>query len=303
MGIAPVRRVVEERDSLLAERDLLAAQVRDLRARNGAREGPLAEGRREAAPVVQILNAIEQTVPPTATPRYEAWFQKTFGVYGQAPNTQPATSWTPTEPWGARVNDRMVEIEETYAEALLQEIEIRAVPGAIVEFGVFRGAWLLRLITACERLGMHRQVVGLDSFAGLPAPSAEHDLDCWTEGDYAASLEEVAERLEVARRTNVMLVKGWFSASLPTPAVQAVREIALARIDCDLYAPAVECLDYLAGRLADRSILVFDDWTFDLAKGETRAFAEWLPRVPQYRFEFLCFNSIGHLYMRVHRAA
>jgi len=59
--------------------------------------------------------------------------------------------------------------------------------------------------------------------------------------------------------------------------VQAVREIALARIDCDLYAPAVECLDYLAGRLSDQSVLVFDDWTFDLAKGETRAFAEWLP--------------------------
>ena len=59
---------------------------------------------------------------------------------------------------------------------------------------------------------------------------------------------------------------------------------------------------YLDGRLSDGAILVFDDWTFDPAKGEMQAFAEWVERAPPYRFEFLCFNSIGHLHMRVHAA-
>jgi hypothetical protein len=35
--------------------------------------------------------------------------------------------------------------------------------------------------------------------------------DCWAEGDYAASVEEVAERLDAAHRPNVSLVKGWFN--------------------------------------------------------------------------------------------
>ena len=113
----------------------------------------------------------------------------------------------------------------------------------------------------------------------------------------------MADHLQVALRTNVALVKGWFSDTLKAEVAQTVREIAFARVDCDLYEPCVACLDYLAGRLSNGAILVFDDWTFNLAKGETRAFAEWVERRPPYRFEFLCFNSIGHLYMRVHHVS
>jgi hypothetical protein len=298
--LGPVRRVIEQRDALLAERDALAAQVADLLEINLALTRRLDDEWQAPAPVVQILNPPGAGVP-AATP-YEAWFQATFGVHGTAPNTFPATSWALSDRWGTLVNDKMVEVEEAYAETLLREIEADGVAGAIVEFGVFRGDWLLRLIRSSERLRMRRQFFGFDSFAGLPAPSSEHDLDCWAAGDYAASLEEVAEHLDVTHRANVTLVKGWFSDSLRAEPVAAIDKIALARIDCDLYQPAVECLDYLEGRLTDGAILVFDDWTFDLAKGETKAFAEWVERVSGFRFEFLCFNSIGHVYIRIHHA-
>ena len=292
-GLPPVRRLLDQRNALLREREILTSRVRELLEQNNALRTQLTEsGHQPAVPAPA----------PGATP-YEQWFASVFGVFGVSPNTFPATTWAITDPWGAQVNDRMVDIEAAYAEALLIEIETRAIPGAIVEFGVFRGEWLLRLIKACERNGIRRQIFGFDSFEGLPPPSAEHDLDCWAEGDYAAGLEEVGQHLEVARRPNVKLVKGWFSESLHADDAQAIREIAFARVDCDLYEPAVTCLDYLDGRLSDGSILVFDDWTFNLAKGETRAFAEWAERKPPYRFEFLCFNSIGHLYIRVHHAS
>ena len=77
--------------------------------------------------------------PAPAVTRYEQWFATVFGVFGLTPNTFPATSCPAEDPWGARVNDQMVEVETAYAEALLTEIEARAIPGAIVEFGVFRG--------------------------------------------------------------------------------------------------------------------------------------------------------------------
>jgi Macrocin-O-methyltransferase (TylF) len=289
-GIAPVRRLLDQRDTLLRERGMLTAQVRELLEQNTALREQLQNSGHE--PVV--------AAPVPGAMRYEQWFAGVFGIFGTAPNTMPATSWGVGDPWGAQINNQMFETEWAYAEALLQEIEARGVPGAIVEFGVFRGESLLRLIEACERLGMQRQFFGFDSFEGLSAPSAEFDLDCWTEGDYAASLEDVGRRLEVARRPNVALVKGWFNESLHSAAALAIHDIAFARVDCDLYAPAVTCLDYLSDRLSDGAILVFDDWTFELGKGETRAFAEWVERGPPFRFEFLCFNSIGHLYMRVH---
>jgi hypothetical protein len=281
-SIAPVRRLLDQRNALLRERELLTARVRELLEQNDALRG-------------QVRSSGQQ---PTAT-GYERWFAGVFGVAGIAPNTMPATSWSVGDPWGAQINNQMFETEWSYADALLREIEARAVPGAIVEFGLFRGQSLLRLIEACEQHGIHRQFFGFDSFEGLSAPSAEHDLDCFSEGDYAATLEEVARRLDVARRPNVALVKGWFSDSLKSDAARTIREVAFVRVDCDLYEPSVTCLDFLTGRLSDGAILVFDDWTFDLAKGETRAFAEWVERAPPYRFQFLCFNSIGHLYMRV----
>ena len=289
-SLAPVRRLLDQRNALLGEREGLMAQVRELLEQNNTLRTQLTRSGQEPAVPAPV---------PGAT-RYEQWFASVFGVFGFAPNTFPATTWTVSDPWGAEVNNRMVEAEAAYAESLLKEIEARAIPGAIVEFGVFRGDWLLRLIEACERNGIRRPMFGFDSFEGLPRPSAEHDLDCWSEGDYAASVEDVGRRLEVARRANVTLVKGWFNATLHATPAQGIREIAFARVDCDLYEPAVDCLEYLAGRLSDGAILVFDDWTFDLAKGETRAFAEWVERGAPYRFEFLCFNSIGHLYMRVH---
>jgi hypothetical protein len=285
--IPPVRRLRDQRTALLRDREMLTARVRELLEQNDALRAQVRNSHGEA-----------MAVAPGAG-LYEEWFTTVFGIPGVAPNTFPATTWSVTDPWGAQVNDRMVEIEGGYADALLKEIEAQAVPGAIVEFGVFRGDWLLRLIEACERNGIRRQVFGFDSFEGLPAPSMEHDLDCWAEGDYAAGLEEVGQRLGVVQRPNVSLVKGWFNDTLPAEAAQAISAIAFARIDCDLYEPAVACLEYLTGRLSPGAILVFDDWKFNLAKGETRAFAEWVRRAPPYRFEFLCLNSIGHLYLRV----
>jgi hypothetical protein len=36
--------------------------------------------------------------------------------------------------------------------------------------------------------------------------------------------------------------------------------VSIAHIDCDLYSSALDCLNFLDGRLADGAILLFDDW-------------------------------------------
>ena len=44
---------------------------------------------------------------------------------------------------------------------------------------------------------------------------------------------------------------------------------------------------------------MLDDWPHQLEVGEARAFSEWLPAVPNLRFEFLFFGTWGHFYTRV----
>lgn len=218
------------------------------------------------------------------------------------PHLDLVTSFPADSPWGEAVNEAMVRAERDYVRHLLDELDRNRVSGDIVEFGVFDGVWLSHLAACRDLLTVPRSVWGFDSFEGLPAPRPDDDLDCWHQGQYAADYDDVARRLQVHDRPWLFLEKGWFNEAFTRPHVQAVRSIAFARIDCDLYQPAVECLDYLTDRLSDGAVLVFDDWTYDPAKGETKAFLEWKAAHPAIETDFLLANSRGHLYFRVRRA-
>lgn len=229
--------------------------------------------------------------------RYEDWLARAIpGAPPPPPPGQTITAFDQASASGRAVDNREVMVWE-YAWGRTLLAGLAEVPGAIVEFGVFQGRWLEFLESTRRELGQPREIWGFDSFQGLPAPDPDRDLGCWSRGQYAADLPTVAERLKVAERPHIRLVPGWFSESLRRPEVRAIKAVAFARIDCDLHQSAAEALDFLTGRLVDGAILVFDDWPSDLDRGETRAFAEWLPR-SGLRFEFLSQNSLGHLYLR-----
>jgi hypothetical protein len=192
----------------------------------------------------------------------------------------------------------MYEAEVQYAQHLFRETAARGVTGAIVEFGVFEGRWLENLIGPALETNPSPDVWGFDSFEGLPELTAA-DLDCWEAGQYAADYQSVRARLKADQRPWLRLIKGWFKDTLKTPQVRRMGPVAYARVDCDLYEPAVETLDFLSTRLVDGAVLVFDDWTYDLEKGETRAFSEWIERVPHLKFAVLEAIGIGSLYMTV----
>ena len=229
---------------------------------------------------------------------YEQLAQQTFGEIWHSPNTWPASSFSSSSLWGTAVSNRMFEVELDLAKHLLEEIHSSGVPGAVVEFGVFEGRWLGHLIKHADSIGMHREYFGFDSFEGLPEPGPADEGLGWTKGLYSAGLDLVASRLDCANRPNVHLIKGWFCDSLPTKEAQAIGNIAYARVDGDLYESAVDCLQFLTGRLSDGAILVFDDWTFHTEKGETRAFFEWAPE-SGYIFEPIGFIGIGSFYFRI----
>lgn len=208
-------------------------------------------------------------------------------------------SWGLGHPFGDRFNEVLAKFIPFLEQNLLAEVHANGVKGDIVEFGIYQGYTLQKLIEKAEELNMGRNIYGFDSFEGLSQPSKEHDYENWEKGQYAAGYEQVAAYLKLDQRPFLKLIKGWVNETLPSPAAQAVKQIAYARIDVDIYEPSKDCLDYLSTRLSDGAILVFDDWCYASNKGETKAFMDWAKSVPHLRFEWLGQCS-WRFYLRVH---
>jgi hypothetical protein len=248
-----------------------------------------------------VEHAIDQS---TRSLDYHAWARSVFGRDVVQPGVTLASDLAPESYWGTRMHSAMVAVECEFAESLLAEIKDRAIPGDLVEFGIYQGWWINWFYERSEALGLtDRRVIGYDSFQGLSEPSREHDSTFWRAGMYSASLKEVEERVQARRRPRIRLIEGWFSDSLKTQVARGVEKIAYARIDCDIYEPARQCLEYLSNRLSDGAVLVFDDWPHAIDQGEGLAFAQWAPTVPWLRFEYLFFGTYGHLYLRVRKVA
>jgi hypothetical protein len=230
---------------------------------------------------------------------YGKWTNAVFGTAIPVPGVLFATSFASDSAWGQKAHVALLDIELEYVALLCRQIKQQDVAGALVEFGVFEGWWINFFFELSESIGLLRPIIGYDSFQGLSAPHPEHDESFWREGQYAASQDTVARDVNLANRARIKLIPGYFSDSLKSTDAVAVDKIAYARIDCDIYEPALDCLRYLGPRLSHGAVLVFDDWPYRLEVGEARAFKEWVPTVPHLCFEFLFFGTWGHFYTRI----
>ena len=231
---------------------------------------------------------------------YDDWCRAVFRQHVPVPGVRIAASWAEDSEWGLRAYNALALLECEYAAKLLAQIRDEKIEGDIVEFGIYQGWWVNFLYKTTEELGLNRRIYGFDSFEGLSDPHPEHDQAFWKKGQYACSLEQVSKNVQAALRPRLKLVKGFFEKSLRSAEALVAEKFSYVRIDCDIYPPALDCLNYLGPRLADGAILVFDDWPHLRGYGEQRAFEEWLPTVPNLEFEFLFYGAIGHFYTRVH---
>ncbi|HRK39587.1 MAG TPA: TylF/MycF/NovP-related O-methyltransferase [Burkholderiaceae bacterium] len=188
----------------------------------------------------------------------------------------------------------------TGREALWQEIgqecanssliglleESIALPGEIIELGVYRGASILRLAHAVKSAEAKKTIYACDSFEGFPDNRLTREDTSFfrpisrLKRKFTVA-QDVPDRLDAffsAYGVDGRIVKGYFENTLPT---LDIRQICFAHIDCDTYSSHIECLGYVYPRLVSGGIIVLDDYKQPKWPGATQAVDEFFADKPE----------------------
>jgi hypothetical protein len=143
----------------------------------------------------------------------------------------------------------------------------RGVPGDFVECGVYGGAQCAVMARAIMRWpGSLRRVHLFDSFEGLPLPGPE-DVE-WIDAKHLAGTslcgrESVEAHMKEWGIPPELLVyhQGWFEDTVHLQINRSfVKQIALLRLDADLYASTRICMEHLYPLLSPGGWLIVDDY-------------------------------------------
>ncbi|GAB5404488.1 MAG: hypothetical protein Aurels2KO_27190 [Aureliella sp.] len=159
--------------------------------------------------------------------------------------------------------------------------QITHLPGDVLEFGVYKGSSITRLLAFRDLLETpeSRKVIGFDAFGKFPG-----DLELLSdrefvhrfenEGGDGISDDELEMHLNNKGTTNYSLVKGDIRETIPKfledhPSLR----ISLLHVDVDVYEPTKVILDELWSRIVSGGILMLDD--YGTVEGETAAVDEF----------------------------
>lgn len=159
--------------------------------------------------------------------------------------------------------------------------KILGLPGDILEFGVYKGTSLVRLLSFRNLLeNQHsRKVYGFDIFGKFPDDLAlESDRDFVKrfedEGGHGISKEELELHFQNKGFKNYELIGGNILQTIPEfLASKPSLKIALLHIDVDVYEPTKVILEQLWERVVKGGVLMLDD--YGTIEGETRAVDEF----------------------------
>ena len=138
--------------------------------------------------------------------------------------------------------------------------------GHIVEVGSYRGGGALHLSNSCPQ----RKVIVCDSFRGFE--HLDPDLDRNFAADqFKDTSQERVEKLFRDRGRDFQVIAGFFPRSC---ADISLGPVSFVHLDADTYKSTLESLEFLAGWLIERSLIVLDDY-FRKAEGVNRAVAQF----------------------------
>jgi hypothetical protein len=149
------------------------------------------------------------------------------------------------------------------------------VDGAFVELGVYKGNSAKVLLSLCEEFG--RDLVLYDTFSGF----AQGDLQGIDSRSQASTFDDTSEAAvrEFLASDRARLVAGRFPDSLASNPVP--ESIAVAHVDCDLYAPTKAALDAFYPKLSPGGAFFVHDYFSGYWPGVRQAVDEFLVDHPE----------------------
>ena len=154
---------------------------------------------------------------------------------------------------------RLENFGECVARALADDV-----PGDVIETGVWRGGAVIYAKAVLEAHGDTERVVWVaDSFQGVPPPDEAYPADAgdthWTASELAVSPDQVRANFEKYRLWDdrVRFLEGWFKDTLPDAPIE---QLAVMRLDGDLYQSTMEALEALYPRLSPGGFVIVDDY-------------------------------------------
>jgi hypothetical protein len=162
-----------------------------------------------------------------------------------------------------------------FARAVVRE----AVPGDYAEFGIWRGGSVYLVARIWAQLGLARELLGFDSFQGLPEPDGRLDGPAIRPGLFSdVDHNEIAAFFRKQGLHRVRLIKGWFDQTIPQ---LRGRKLALCHIDADCYESVKTVLGPSWDALSPGGYLICDDFRHPECAGATVAMEEFFARRPE----------------------
>jgi O-methyltransferase len=167
--------------------------------------------------------------------------------------------------WPSRAETMIGTARMRNLRALTQRVLDEHIPGDLIEAGVWRGGACIYMRGILVAAGdKKRRVFVADSFCGLPPPNeALYPADA---GDPHHTFRQLAiSRADVEanfRRyglldDHVIFLEGWFKDTLPTAPID---QIALLRLDGDMYESTMDSLDALYHKVSPGGFVIVDDY-------------------------------------------
>ncbi|MUT65411.1 TylF/MycF family methyltransferase [Paenibacillus sp. NEAU-GSW1] len=139
------------------------------------------------------------------------------------------------------------------------------IPGDFIETGVWRGGACIFMRGFLKAHAIrNRRVFVADSFEGLPAPDPKYPIDATstfhTQDFLRVTLPEVQQNFNKYGLLDrqVTFLKGWFKDTLPTA---PITQLAIARLDGDMYSSTMDSLTHLYPKLSIGGFLIIDDYS------------------------------------------
>lgn len=166
--------------------------------------------------------------------------------------------------WPNRAHSMIGNKRMTNLRKIAECVITCGIPGDFIETGVWRGGACIMMRAVLKAYGeTHRRVFVADSFCGLPAPNPTIPADA---GDQHYTFSELFVSSEQVRANfakydllddQVYFLEGWFADTLPSAPTS---EIAILRLDGDMYESTMDALNALFDRVAPGGFVIIDDY-------------------------------------------